>query len=150
MEFRLTYEGILLGASRNNTRAKHKHEIRKVFHRQLRRLWEQHPVFESYPKNKAAVRYFQPTDVLASGEDYEKVISEFELAGYKFFPIATQKLSLLCSVQILFLRPDTPGGVIRSGDIDNRMKTIFDALRLPANERVAARGWWKFEGGVIS
>src|SRR3990170_447020 len=39
MEFRLTYEGQLLGASRSNTRAEHKHEIRKVFHRQLRQLW---------------------------------------------------------------------------------------------------------------
>ena len=36
MEFRLTYEGTLLGASKNNTRAKHKHEIRKIFHKQLR------------------------------------------------------------------------------------------------------------------
>jgi hypothetical protein len=35
MEFRLTYEGLLLGASRNNTRASHKHEIRRVLHHQL-------------------------------------------------------------------------------------------------------------------
>jgi len=43
-------------------------------------------------------------------------------------------MSLLCSVHILFLRPDVPGGVIRSGDIDNRMKTIFDALRMPSGK----------------
>jgi hypothetical protein len=48
MEFRLTYEGILLGASRENKRAKHKHEIRKIFHKQLRRLASQHPAFEWY------------------------------------------------------------------------------------------------------
>ena len=35
LEFRLTYEGLLLGASRTDTRAQHKHEIRKAFHPQL-------------------------------------------------------------------------------------------------------------------
>ena|ERR1700720_2532445 len=48
MEFRLTYEGLLLGASGNNKRAKHKHEIRKVFHKQLRRIFEIHPAYEYY------------------------------------------------------------------------------------------------------
>ena len=43
VEFRLTYEGQLFGASRSNTRVSHKHEIRKVFHHQLRWLWEVHP-----------------------------------------------------------------------------------------------------------
>jgi 1,2-phenylacetyl-CoA epoxidase catalytic subunit len=40
MIFRLTYEGILLGASRQDTRARHKHEIRRKFHPQLRQLWQ--------------------------------------------------------------------------------------------------------------
>ena len=40
--------------------------------------------------------------------------------------------SLLCSLRILFLRRDIPGSVITSaGDIDNRIKTIIDALRRP-------------------
>lgn len=38
MEFRLIYDGQLLGASRNNTRSEHKHDIRRVFHAQLKRL----------------------------------------------------------------------------------------------------------------
>jgi hypothetical protein len=43
MEFRLTYEGKLMGASRNNMRASHKHELRRVFHKQLLRLWQIQP-----------------------------------------------------------------------------------------------------------
>jgi hypothetical protein len=43
MHFHLTYEGVLYGASRNQTRATHKHEVRKVFHEQLKRLWEISP-----------------------------------------------------------------------------------------------------------
>jgi hypothetical protein len=41
MRFHLTYEGLLYGSSTKSPRAKHKQEIRKVFHRQLKRLWEQ-------------------------------------------------------------------------------------------------------------
>jgi hypothetical protein len=44
LEFRLTYQGLLLAESRRggvlDARATHKHDIRKVFHRQLKRLWE--------------------------------------------------------------------------------------------------------------
>jgi hypothetical protein len=36
--------------------------------------------------------------------------------------------------QYSILRPDLPGRAIQSGDINNRMKTIFDALRLPNNK----------------
>jgi hypothetical protein len=34
---------------------------------------------------------------------------------------------------ILFLRPEEPGLLINSGDLDARLKTVFDALRMPAN-----------------
>jgi len=34
---------------------------------------------------------------------------------------------------ILFLRRDVPGSAIQAGDIDNRVKTIIDALRKPDN-----------------
>ena len=42
VEFRLIYDGTLLGASRNDTRSAHKHAIRKVLHPQLKRLWNTH------------------------------------------------------------------------------------------------------------
>jgi hypothetical protein len=32
------------------------------------------------------------------------------------------------------LRADIPGKVVQSGDIDNRLKTLFDALRMPASD----------------
>ncbi len=48
MEFRLTYEGILLAESVRSAevrraRAEHKQEIRKKLHPQLKRLWEISP-----------------------------------------------------------------------------------------------------------
>lgn len=126
MDFRLTYEGELLGASRSNTRAKHKQQIRKVFHRQLRRLFELHPAYAQYQYEGLT----GDPRKMAEGY-YLGVIRNFERAGYHFFPLATRYASLLCSIEILFLRPDVPGSVIKSGDIDNRLKTIFDALRMP-------------------
>ncbi len=40
--------------------------------------------------------------------------------------------SLACGLDILFLRRDQPGDLIRhGGDIDNRIKVLFDALRMP-------------------
>jgi hypothetical protein len=36
-------------------------------------------------------------------------------------------------LQILFLRRDAPGSVIIAGDLDNRIKTLIDALRRPLN-----------------
>jgi hypothetical protein len=36
-----------------------------------------------------------------------------------------------CSLSILFLRHEPQGGIIQSGDLDNRINTLFDALRIP-------------------
>jgi hypothetical protein len=92
---------------------------------------EQHPAFEWYRMGgdgKSGI------NLLAIKQQYSEIVKKYERCGYKFFPLTTRDLALLCSVRILFLRPDIPGGAIRSGDIDNRMKTIFDALRLPSNK----------------
>ena len=55
------------------------------------------------------------------------------MGNYRFVPLVTQRLSLTCSLDILFLRTDIPGSILQSGDIDNRLKTLFDALRKPSN-----------------
>jgi hypothetical protein len=137
MEFRLTYEGLLMGSSRNSKRTAHKHEIRRVFHRQLRRLFVLHPAYANcQPTTNDAVETAteaRALELTAAHKVYLDRLDQFERCGYRFFPLATRDLALLCSIHILFLRPDTPGGVIRSGDIDNRMKTIFDALRVPTS-----------------
>jgi hypothetical protein len=62
----------------------------------------------------------------------EAVASNYHELGYRFVPLAREKISLVCSLNILFLRRDFPGGVITSaGDIDNRIKTVIDTLRRP-------------------
>lgn len=57
--------------------------------------------------------------------------SRFGVGEFRFVPFVTSELRLLCTLDILWLRPDPPGAVIQSGDLDNRLKTVFDALKTP-------------------
>lgn len=138
VEFKLTYEGQLLGASRSSSRAEHKHEIRRVFHRQLRELWKVYPYLnvgmEQFNYNEAFDDAFQAGK---EGREMRKwptllewLAQNYTRCGYRFVPLLTKNMSASCSVKILFLRTDFPGAILRSGDIDNRLKTLFDALRM--------------------
>lgn len=127
MQLRLTYQGRLLGANATNTRAPHKHEIRRVFDRQLRRHWELHP----HLRGVALQLESQPGTYYPIIPFLESRYARF---GWRFVPLVTEFMSLRCSLHVLLLRPDLPGRIISSGDIDNRLKTLFDALRLPQNE----------------
>ncbi len=107
----------------SDTRAKHKHDIRKVFHKQLKAFW----------RHNRALADSQSRDDATGGliAYSEGLAREFSRSGYRFAPLATDELGLFCGLDILFLRPDAPGTLIKSGDIDNRLKTLFDALRMP-------------------
>ena len=153
MKFRLTYEGELRATQRDptaeqiNPLASHKHAIRRAFHKQLKYLWATDPFLSRYridpdnqnigdePSAAATSMYAKwapPDDVLQPL--VEVVAARHELFGYRFVPLVTRYFNLLCSLHVLFLRHDKPGGTIHAGDIDNRIKTLIDALRLPQNQ----------------
>ncbi|MHB8655834.1 MAG: hypothetical protein ACYDA9_18375 [Terriglobia bacterium] len=145
MEFRLIYTGPLKAASgggQGGTRVSEKHYIRKVIHKQLARLWEvipdlqmrttEHSILEVTPARR------NPTTItMAAALPRESMLktlgAKFDRCGYKFVPLVSNHLKLSCGLEILFLRRDMPSiPLIRSGgDIDNRMKVLFDALRIP-------------------
>jgi hypothetical protein len=58
--------------------------------------------------------------------------------GYNFVPLVTKEFCLRCSLDILLLRPEEPHLVINSGDMDAKLKTLFDALRMPDNLKETA------------
>jgi hypothetical protein len=54
---------------------------------------------------------------------------------YRFIPLASKQTCSGCSIDILFLRREAPGNLIRSGgDIDNRIKVLFDGLKVPQED----------------
>lgn len=137
MEFRLTYEGELLGASKTDTRARHKHDIRRVFHPQLRRWWDITPSLNAMFDPPAESTNINRTEWKKRRETLPE---RFQCGGYRFVPLVTEDLSLICAIEILFLRPDPPGSLIQSGDIDNRLKTLFDTLRIPGPDAAELGG----------
>ncbi len=49
--------------------------------------------------------------------------------------LVREKLNLVCDLDILFLRRENPGQLISGGgDLDNRIKVLFDALRIPQDD----------------
>lgn len=80
----------------------------------------------------------KPPDIDKEAEFYrdlaaDKITKQWERCGYHFWPLVTEAHCLRCALDILFLRPEESGMLIQSGDIDARLKTIFDALRMPKN-----------------
>ncbi|MFL6759621.1 hypothetical protein [Sphingomonas sp.] len=137
MQFRLTYEGPLLSDTTKGEkvagRAKHKQEIRKAFHPQLRRLWQVHPIL-SQELGDIADANFLITESKAIPHKIDDLAANFPRNGYNFVPLVTRAIGLHCALDILFLRNEAPGNILHKGDIDNRVKTLVDGLKMPRSQ----------------
>jgi len=116
MEFRLFYRGPL----KANGDKVHKHDLRLKFHPQLKRLWDVTPLKDNY--------------LLFPIEEHMR--ADHKVGNTIFVPVVTTKLDLVAQIEIVMLRPEEPGAIItKGGDLDNRLKTLFDALRKPKDLR---------------
>lgn len=124
MQFRLTYDGELRPhrdvVKKARAGTAHIHMIRRVFHTQLKQLWETHPNLIAKVESKIDNKPF-----------IEWSAKNYEMHGFGWVPLVTERQSLLCRLDVLMLRWGQPGGVFSAGDIDNRLKTICDALKRP-------------------
>jgi hypothetical protein len=119
MEFTLYYRGPL----KANRGARDKHILRQHFHRQMRALWKQLPL-------SGFTRLWDP-----SGPHDDLQIGH-QLGAYTFVPLVGDRVSLVAELEITMLRPQAPGAIIAlGGDIDNRIKTLLDALRMPRDPK---------------
>jgi hypothetical protein len=74
-----------------------------------------------------------PNPVFKSYLDW--IADDHQQCGGRFIPLVSNLGGFACSLDILFLRRDNPGNMIRSGgDIDNRIKVLLDGLRMPEND----------------
>ena len=118
MNFTLYYRGQL----KANGSPEDKHKIRRVFHKQMAKLWLQPPLSECR-------KWLQPP---GPNEDYSFLRSR---GAFQFAPLVTQTARLFAELDIVLLRPEPPGKLLtQGGDIDNRLKTLFDALTIPPQE----------------
>jgi hypothetical protein len=123
MMFTLHYSGPL----RANGRPDHKHELRRAFHAQLAELWRHEPL--SHMKS-----HFRPRDS-PDRKPWETVCLLRQLGQYTFVPVVSEELKFVASVDVTVLRPEQPGRLlVQGGDMDNRLKTLFDALAIPQHE----------------
>jgi len=134
VNFRLTYDGAMLKAvTGNNKRKEEKHQIRRAFHVQLANLWNNTELLRdqmgALETEQLGDQQIQRSSLL------NKALKNYKRGDFVCLPIIRSDMHLVCDLDILFLRPEQPGQIIKSGgDLDNRLKTLFDALRIPNNE----------------
>lgn len=118
MQFRLVYEGLLLG---QNGDAAHKWHIRKAFYPQLEKLWQQEPLASA----SSSLLVFPPMPAKVSNIRPRGIV--------QFAPLVTAELKLFAEVSVLLFRPRPKGSLLGAkGDADNQLKTLLDALRMPS------------------
>ena len=113
MEFYLKYDGPL----KSNAGPKDKHNIREYLYPQMKKLWDIKPL--NHLK-----------DVFLTSGSKLSVLKEVD--GVVFAPLVSSVLKFVCQLNITILWPEELGVISGcGGDIDNRLKTLFDALQCP-------------------
>jgi hypothetical protein len=121
VKFRLLYEGEL--APRERVSVGDLHSIRMQLHPQIKALWQYIPLSDctGWLREKPE----RPGDY-AIWERSNDVL---------FSPLISRKNHLMCEFDITLLRQQAPGQLlVEGGDIDSRLKTLFDALRKPSTQ----------------
>ncbi len=76
-------------------------------------------------------------DRMVKGTRVEWIARNHKRGSFYFAPLVTNELALTCRLEIQFFRREPAGALIlQGGDIDNRVKTLFDALRVPEETQV--------------
>jgi hypothetical protein len=127
VQFHLLYSGKL----HSNGDIKEKHNLRKSFHPQLRRLWLTNSNLRKQAED-AGRRDNAPnlSDEDAIMKGLAAMGHNWIRNGFNFIPLVTERVVLRCSLDILFLRAEEKNYILQGGDIDGRLKTLFDSLRM--------------------
>ena len=130
MEFTLFYRG-KLPAQRNATR-EDKHKIRRYFHDQLKELWRHTPLYQHFDLIDPSFEPPSPAGAIVIVSDDDKPHLVKKVGANKYTFVVSDQLALVADLTITFLRPERPGGLRDEyGDLDNRIKTLLDGLKVP-------------------
>jgi len=129
VEFTLYYRGPLSAKGD----ALEKHYLRRHFHGQITELWNQPPLNQQF--DMIDPEFEPPRDprtraiVVVGGK---KPDLKEKIGAYTYTSVVSEKIALVADLTITFLRPGPPGGLRdRYGDLDNRIKTLLDGLKIP-------------------
>jgi hypothetical protein len=144
MEFTLYYCGPLPATTTRNKRVREKQFLRRRFHIQLKELWNQKPLSDHseflQPKKETATKVIQDED----GRlfiNFEDITLLRDVGDFQFVSTVSVALDMVADLTITLLRPEPPGGIVtQGGDIDNRLKTLLDALKVPREPAELPRG----------
>jgi hypothetical protein len=156
MKFTLVYEGDL-PATASSPKPAEVGRIRNELHDQLADLWESHIIFRQLARTARVPVHGKKNlggvglvDILPAYEGPVRPVNPgfVDLCGpiqvggsIGYVPIVRKSLHLVCSIDILFLRNEEPGSLVfQGGDLDNRIKCLFDALRVPSDDEFARSG----------
>jgi hypothetical protein len=150
MKFTLVYDGDLPSAGNGSRKTAEKAAIRRAFHPQLLELASVNPVLRGALQHSTIPATGQftvtqkhhslseeaPYGIAASAQvkamPTRDLYAPIQVGDRRFLPIVRESMALVCFLNILFLRKEEPGAlVLQGGDLDNRIKTLFDALRMP-------------------
>jgi hypothetical protein len=149
MKFTLTYDGSL-PSSGNKPKNPDKWRIRQELHPQLKDLWATHPALRFVEDNKHFPKlgggmlmqghHEHPGPILPirttlmEEREFINICEPINKHGAWFRPLVRESYALHCGLKIIFLRKEPPGKVYQGGDIDGRIKTLFDALTMPQHK----------------
>jgi hypothetical protein len=136
MKFTLLYDGPLPAQTTHDARVGHKHDIRTELHSQLVEVWKAKPVLAHYYEFLTARRELPPQERYADNVTGRPsaFMHRHVRGNFNFLPLVSAGNKLLCELDILFLRKEPAGSLFTTnaaGDLDNRLKVLFDALRIP-------------------
>jgi hypothetical protein len=135
VEFRLLYSGNELVSNGDSTQ---KHAIRRWFHPQLKQLWKSNSQLTRLAVGRGIGDLAEGGNVndketgeAAQAAFFNRMGNLYQRGSIRFVPLVEQALCLRVSIDILLLRRDQHPLIKEGGDIDNRLKTLFDAFRVP-------------------
>ncbi|TGP53033.1 hypothetical protein EN873_17530 [bacterium M00.F.Ca.ET.230.01.1.1] len=130
MRFELFFLGRIPSGNKGGPHWNFAADFRAQMHHQLVRLWKTNPLSEhtkwlSKPYN----------------DNTWEGVATFERHGLDFVVVASQRVSLSIKMDVHFYEPAGELSVASDvADVDNRVKVLFDLLRLPDNPKHVPQG----------
>ena len=132
MEILLEYNDYIPPRYNGESQSGVKQVIRRVFADTLRRKWRDSPQLSEWQK-----KGFTPAkrgQWAHEPDDPDAPFFMVPMFGFHLIPLVSWHNNLTCDLMIT-LKGETRSAMKRRGDIDNRLKVLFDALRMPLRHR---------------